>query len=114
MIYFTDQKNSLQQGNRLMIVSELNKFKHAHDEHYKSLRAVSKILMTHGVRYTENCRGRKLNYDRFDLVITVGGDGTFLEAARMLKGQVIIGINSAPSHSVGRFVWRMQKHLSLS
>ena len=40
----------------------------------------------------------------FDLVVTVGGDGTLLTASHEVgAGTPILGVNSAPSHSVGFF-----------
>jgi NAD+ kinase len=38
-----------------------------------------------------------------DLVITVGGDGTLLSASHNVTDVPILGINSAPNHSVGFF-----------
>ena len=64
---------------------------------------MAKILLTHGIRFTESYRGRGIDYLKYDLIITVGGDGTFLEAAKHAKHQIILGVNSAPDHSVGRF-----------
>jgi len=55
------------------------------------------------LKFTKACRGSSINYKRYDLIITVGGDGTFLEAARHLENQIILGVNSDPSWSVGRF-----------
>jgi NAD+ kinase len=41
---------------------------------------------------------------RCDLVVTVGGDGTLLAASHGIGGGVpLLGVNSAPSHSVGFF-----------
>ncbi len=37
------------------------------------------------------------------LVVTVGGDGTLLGASHQVGGTPILGVNSAPSHSVGFF-----------
>jgi NAD+ kinase len=40
----------------------------------------------------------------FDLVVTVGGDGTLLAASHQVgDGTPIVGVNSAPDHSVGFF-----------
>ncbi|MGF1467238.1 MAG: NAD(+)/NADH kinase [Sandaracinaceae bacterium] len=42
--------------------------------------------------------------DDFDLVVTIGGDGTLLKASRSVPpGLPILGINSAPDYSVGHF-----------
>lgn len=38
-----------------------------------------------------------------DLIITIGGDGTFLAAAHLAGGIPILGMNSMPGHSVGFF-----------
>ena len=46
--------------------------------------------------------GPKIDYQKFDLVITLGG-WDFLEAARNIKSQLVIGVNSSPESSVGRF-----------
>jgi len=37
------------------------------------------------------------------LVVSVGGDGTFIEAARRIGDQPILGVNSDPTLSVGHF-----------
>jgi NAD+ kinase len=42
--------------------------------------------------------------ERFDLVVTVGGDGTLLAASHCVGSETpILGVNSAPDHSVGFF-----------
>ena len=38
-----------------------------------------------------------------DLVISIGGDGTFLSASHYVRRGVMIGINSAPHDSIGHF-----------
>lgn len=38
-----------------------------------------------------------------DLVITIGGDGTFLTVARHATAQPLLGVNSSPSTSVGHY-----------
>ncbi len=39
----------------------------------------------------------------FDLIVTVGGDGTLLAASHGVGTTPILGVNSAPEHSVGFF-----------
>jgi len=102
-IYFLDNRNALSKKRTALIHCAKKQFEKSHQAHYESLRHVSRVLLTHGVRFTESYRGRGLDYSKYDLVITIGGDGTFLEAARHVKHQAMLGVNSAPDHSVGRF-----------
>jgi len=89
-------------GLNANVQKEIKRFKKAHDEHYAALKKIEHILSKHGIEYTKCSRGRKISYAKFDCIITLGGDGTFLEASRNIKDQVIIGVNSAPSFSVGK------------
>lgn len=101
-IYFSGRKTSLPGNNNPALKKETAHFKKAHDEHYSSLKRVEKIFKEHKVSYTKRRRGRKIDYSKFDLIVTVGGDGTFLEAARNVKNQAVLGINSSSRYSVGR------------
>lgn len=40
---------------------------------------------------------------RFDLIVSVGGDGTFLHAAHTIRGTPILGVNSDPGRSEAVF-----------
>ena len=102
-IYFMDRNSSMRISKNQVIQRESKKFKEAHARHYETLKSISRVLFTYGIRFDEAYRGSRINYKKYDLVITVGGDGTFLEAARNLTNQIIFGINSAPGFSVGRF-----------
>jgi NAD+ kinase len=79
-------------------------FRRNHRNHYASLHMVESVLKDFKVSFHKRARSRSINYKPYDLVITIGGDGTFLEAARKLsKDQLILGVNSDPSWSVGQF-----------
>ncbi len=78
-------------------------FKQMHDAHAQTLNEVRQTLRFLGLRFREAIRGRKISYNPFNLIITVGGDGTFLEAAKNIKDKVILGVNSDPSRSIGNF-----------
>ena len=81
----------------------IRRFKRTHDAHYKSLALVRDALKTHGVPFDMIPRGKSVDCRGYDWVITVGGDGTFLEGARSVTRQHILGVNSDPQWSVGRF-----------
>jgi NAD+ kinase len=95
--------DSFEGKKRSFLNKEMNRFKYAHDCHYEALEKVLKILKNYNINFKKFYRGRNVNFKKFDLIITVGGDGTFLEAARNLTSQIIIGVNSVPSLSVGNF-----------
>jgi len=74
-----------------------------HRRHYETLEQVRKVLRGFGVAECMAERERRLNCDSYDLVVTVGGDGTFLAASKYIDRQTVLGVNSNPRHSVGRF-----------
>jgi len=102
-IYFLDRKGFTKGANKKVIGEQLKKFKKAHEEHYQTLKTVTQVLIEEKIGFSEFFRGQRVNYDAYDLIITVGGDGTFLEAARHARSQIIIGVNSAPGFSTGSF-----------
>ncbi|MFH1359848.1 MAG: NAD(+)/NADH kinase [Candidatus Omnitrophota bacterium] len=82
---------------------DIERFRQAHDAHTKTLRSVEKTLRALKLSYRKCYRGSRINYRSFDFVITVGGDGTFLEGARYANKQPMLGVNSDPERSIGRF-----------
>jgi NAD+ kinase len=76
----------------------------AHLEHERTLKKVQGILNELGVSVT-TLRGPGVVFDASDaaLVISVGGDGTLLAASHHVGTVPILGVNSAPQHSVGFF-----------
>lgn len=101
-IYFAEREVVLAREKGADMRKEIRRFQKAHEEHHATLARVERLLRRHGIRYTKRSRGRKVNFAGYGLIITVGGDGTFLEAARGVTHQMIIGVNSAPSFSVGK------------
>lgn len=77
----------------------------AHEEHEATLARVLEIVRALGVEF----RVIDAPWEPFDLrgvslVITVGGDGTLLTTSHQVGSDIpIVGINSAPSTSVGFF-----------
>ncbi|WP_245678259.1 NAD(+)/NADH kinase [Chondromyces crocatus] len=76
----------------------------SHDAHEQTVREVktalerldAEVLHVRGSSQAFDARGQ-------DLVVTVGGDGTLLSASHSVEEVPILGINSAPEHSVGFF-----------
>jgi NAD kinase len=101
--YFLSDRKRLAHLEGLLDPEEINRFRRTHDNHFWSLSYVEAILRIRKLKFTKACRGSLLNFSRYDLVITVGGDGTFLEAARHIKEGTVWGVNSDPVWSVGRF-----------
>jgi NAD+ kinase len=76
----------------------------AHKEHSRTLDEVERVLERAGVQVMLVRRAHAA-FDASDaaLVIAVGGDGTLLAASHNVSETPILGVNSAPRHSVGFF-----------
>lgn len=73
--------------------------------HRETLEQVASILLDKGVeaRCIKRAPGEHFEVKE-DLVITVGGDGTFLDASHSILTDVpVLGVNSAPISSFGNF-----------
>lgn len=76
----------------------------AHAAHLETLEETRAALTELGARSVFRFRGDEGLVEGFDLVVTVGGDGTLLWAARWVGADVpVVAINSAPHDSVGHF-----------
>ncbi|MBP9855065.1 MAG: NAD(+)/NADH kinase [Candidatus Omnitrophica bacterium] len=75
----------------------------ADEEHTNTLNYIKLVLKKYSVSAKFYFRGGRVPFDEFDTIITVGGDGTFLRAAASTQHQLILGVNSSLSFSVGRF-----------
>jgi NAD+ kinase len=75
----------------------------SHEEHERTVREVKEALAELGVQVTSFRTGQRFDAQHFDLVITVGGDGTLLSASHNVDTIPVLGINSAPTYSVGFF-----------
>jgi NAD+ kinase len=82
----------------------VNNWLDSHNEHMRTLEHVHHVLERAGVRALRVQRAHAV-YDTSDaaLVIAVGGDGTLLAASHSVSDTPILGVNSAPKHSVGFF-----------
>ncbi|UJR83536.1 NAD(+)/NADH kinase [Sandaracinus amylolyticus] len=76
----------------------------AHEDHVATIDEARAALESMGCRAVFRFRGDEGLVEDTDLVVTIGGDGTLLWAARWVgAGIPVVAINSAPKDSVGHF-----------
>ncbi len=82
----------------------VRKVKLAHEEHTTCLQTVKDELTKRKIDFT--CVAR-IDFDTrvndIDLMISVGGDGTFLDASHFVDSVPMLGVNSSKSSSFGHF-----------
>ena len=83
--------------------SNLKAIQKAHDENQQCLEHVQRVLRSNRIQHDVRHRSRVKSTRKADLVISVGGDGTFLTAASEVVDTLILGVNSSPKYSVGFF-----------
>lgn len=75
----------------------------AHESHEASLAHTVGVIDSLGWGVDVMARDEFERADGYDLVITVGGDGTVLSASHKTIGVPLVGVNSDPARSVGYF-----------
>jgi NAD+ kinase len=101
-IYFVEGR--LPEAERARYTTEdIDRLKASDDEHRRALDHVCKMLEKRQIRFRPIYRARVANYEPHDFIIAVGGDGTFIEAARRATFQTMLGVNSDPHRSQGFF-----------
>lgn len=75
----------------------------AHQAHEDTLLEVERALRAADVAFAKVYRAslRRAMSEHRRLVISVGGDGTLLDASHKLGATPVLGVNSDPAHSVG-------------
>jgi NAD+ kinase len=75
----------------------------SHEENQRTLAAVCAALEALRLPYDSVYRGNLQSTAGYNLLLTVGGDGTFLEVARATADTPILGVNSDPQRSTAFF-----------
>src|SRR3989338_10893860 len=75
----------------------------AHRVHEEAMEAAVRTLRQLPVEVELASRATLKVTRRYDLVISIGGDGTFLHAARSIRHTPILGVNSDPARSEAVF-----------
>ena len=79
-------------------------YQSTHYAHVKTLETLRHQLEKYFDKVDFRYRATADLADKYDLIVTVGGDGTFLWASKLTNGDTpIVGINSAPDSSVGYY-----------
>jgi NAD+ kinase len=82
----------------------VRRMRRAHEDHESTVEEVTRALGSLGVDTDILLGSWSKIHAAGDLVVTVGGDGTLLAASHQIGPETpILGVNSAPDHSVGFF-----------
>ena len=82
---------------------EARDVRQAHAVHQATLETVVKSLTQLHVAYDLVYRANLRTAARYDLVVSVGGDGTFLQASHVVDDTPMLGVNSDPQRSEAVF-----------
>jgi NAD+ kinase len=111
-IYVRERKNA---GIQRLIRSGDEAMAHllrAHHDHVNTVKEARKILARLGVKAVFRFRSDIGDAAGADLIISLGGDGTFLWTSHIVdKNCPIMAINTAPSDSVGYFCAGTKRNL---
>lgn len=84
----------------------VRKLRKSHDDHEAAIAEVMGVLDGLSVPHKRVETSALKTAGPGDLVVTVGGDGTLLRASHEIgEGVPVLGINSAPRHSIGFFCY---------
>ncbi|MDR3612322.1 MAG: NAD(+)/NADH kinase [Candidatus Obscuribacterales bacterium] len=98
----------LEEGNEVVARVKL-----AHEEHIETLNLLESELKRRKIEFHSVARAEITDWvTDYDLMMAVGGDGTFLDASHALHHVPLLGINSSSSSSFGHFCLGNQKNLT--
>lgn len=73
------------------------------EENRRSILDVVHEVMRRPIRADVVYRGNLAASGRYDLVVTLGGDGTLMQASHFVGRTPVLAVNSDPGHSLGLF-----------
>lgn len=103
---FVEEKKD-ERMNELLLRGDatVERLQSAHEAHERTVEEVRRALDGAGATTTELSGAQQgpLTTADVDLVVSIGGDGTLLRASHASVDVPVLGVNSAPEHSVGFF-----------
>ncbi|MCB1214265.1 MAG: NAD(+)/NADH kinase [Deltaproteobacteria bacterium] len=76
-------------------------WKPIYEAHQASLESAYRTLELLGLEVQSSYRKDLKKCPKVDLIVTIGGDGTFLETSHLVEQSVLLGLNAAPNDSTG-------------
>ncbi|MFO8074300.1 MAG: NAD(+)/NADH kinase [Polyangia bacterium] len=73
----------------------------AHEAHRASMETVRRVLRSHSADAVWRDDLKGVDPDDFDLVVTIGGDGTVLHVSHAVADTPVLAVNSSPETSIG-------------
>ena len=70
-------------------------------KHLMTVENIKNLLEGRNISLVKSSELKESFFTNIDLVIAIGGDGTFIRAARFIKNDLILGVNSEPEYSEG-------------
>jgi len=94
----------MDQDEKCDLTEGLYEMKKYYQTHQNSKQKLIKLLKKHNLSF-DIIKGEmveKVDFDCYKIVLSLGGDGTFLRTAKKVKQQLMAGVNSQPGKSVGK------------
>lgn len=96
---------------------DAQRIRRSHDMQHQTIDKIVSILAKHNLSYDLIYRAELRNFNELgiaeaddsyrtdgrELVVSIGGDGTFLEVSHYVKDTQLLGVNSDPENSTGFF-----------
>lgn len=102
--YVRERKNPRMQELLRQRDRSVERLLESHEAHVSGVKAAHGILTSLGAKVVLRYRSDPGQTDDFDLVVTLGGDGTLLWVSHLVGAQVpLLAINTAPEDSVGHY-----------